>query len=303
MLKRLQILALAAALAATPWLATAEGAIPTALNTTEIPRYLGEWKVTLESDQFEMDFYLNVQDLEGKIGATVDSARQPEPVAIESITHTEEGVDFAFPFAMGEQRFTLHLIVKESAGDLAGTLREENGLFSGDVIGVEGSLDETELRRGKPTEAKLRFGSDKIRITFGSLDVSSEDYAKLETLSDDAVYTYIGSRATKLFTDVDLKFGNTLVKAHNFAPDYPGVYSLWLKRAGNEWALVVNEQPDVWGSQHDPEYDVATIPLTAESIETPQENFLVTLAEQDNGGELKLAWGDKAWSASFQAVN
>ena len=302
MTKHFKTLALAAALATAASVAPAEEAIPTSLNTTEIPRYLGEWKVTLETDQFEMDFYLNVQDIEGKIGATVDSARQAEPVAIETITTSEEGVDFAFPFAMGEQSFTLHLLVKESAGDLAGTLREENGLFSGNVIGVEGSLDETEANRSKPTEAKMRVGEDKIRVTFGSLEMNSSDYTTLTSLSDDAVYTYIGSRATKLFTDIDLKFGDTIVKAHNFAPDYPGVYSLWLKRSGNDWALVVNEQPDVWGSQHDTKFDVATIPLKAESIDTPQENFLVTLAEQENGGQLKMAWGDKAWSTSFVAA-
>ena len=303
MLKRFKTLALAAALVSTGWVASAEEAIPTSLNTTEIPRYLGEWKVTLETDQFSMDFYLNVQDIEGKIGATVDSSRQPEPVAIESITTSLEGVDFAFPFAMGEQSFTLHLLVKESAGDLAGTLREENGLFSGEVIGVEGSLDETDAQRANPTEAKLRLGDDKVRVTFGSLDIETEDYDKLASLSDDAVYTYIGSRATKLFTDVDLKFGDTVVKANNFAPNYPGVYSLWLKRTGADWALVVNEQPDVWGSQHDPAFDVATIPLNAESTDTPQEHFLVTLDEQDNGGELKLAWGDTSWSTTFQTVN
>lgn len=302
MIKQLGTIAMAAALASASWISTAEEAIPTTLDVSEIPRYLGEWEVTLETDQFDMVFYLDVQDLGGKIGATVDSARQAEPYAIETITKTDEGVDFEFLFKMGEQSFTLHLVVEESAGDLAGILREENGLFTGTVVGVEGSLDESEARRASPTEAKLRMGDEKIRVTFGSLAMGSEDYKKLTALSDDTVYTYIGSRATKLMTDIDLKFGDITIKSHNFAPDYPGVYSLWLKRSGENWALVVNEQPDIWGSQHDPTFDVATIPLKEEAVDTPQENFLITLAERDNGGEFKIAWGNKAWSTSFEAA-
>lgn len=302
MKRYLRILSAITVLLGASWMANAEEAIATTLDFSDVPRLAGQWKVTLDLNGNAMDFFLNVEDINGKVGATIDTERQPETRAIETIAKTEDGVDFEFPFSMGDQSFTLHLVVKESAGSLSGTLSESNGLFAGDVTGERGSLEESDAKRGAPTEARLRFGDDKIRVTFGSLKMDSADYAKLNELSDDAVYTYAGSRATKLFTDTDLQFGKTTVKAHNVSPDYPGVYSLWLKRQGDTWSLVFNEQPDIWGTQHDAAFDVATVPLTAGKASKAQEQFLVTLEEAGDGGQLTLAWGDTTWSAPFSAV-
>lgn len=292
----------AALILGSSWMSHAETAVPTTLDFSEAPRLGGSWKVTMDRDGRDMDFYLDVSNLDGKFGATIDTERQPEPTAIETITMTPEGVDFEFDFSMGEQSFTMHLILKESGGGISGELREENGLFSGEVVGTHGSLAESEAKRKSPTEAKLRIDGKKVRITFGALETESNDYETLNTLKDEAVYTYAGSRATKLFTDADLKFGNTIIKTNNVAPDYPGVYSLWLKREGDKWSLVFNEQPDVWGTQHDAAFDVATVPLTAKTTDKPQDKFLVTLEQQDNGGQLKLAWGKTAWSTPFAMV-
>jgi hypothetical protein len=282
--------------------AHAEDAIPTTLDFSEVPRFGGQWKVTLDLNGNEMDFYLTVSDLDGKVGATIDTERQPETRAIEKITHSTQGVDFVFNFAMADQSFVLHLLVKEAGRQLTGTLTEENGLFSGAVTGERGSINEAEIERKAPTEARLRLDGKKIRVTFGSLEQDSKDYSTLSTLASNSIYTYAGSRATKLFTDMDLKFGNEIVKANNIAENYPGVYSLWLKRNGDSWALVFNEQPDVWGTQHNAKFDVATIPLTSKTTDTAQENFLVTLEEKANGGQLKMAWGNKTWSTPFELV-
>lgn len=299
MLKRIRLIATSALILACPWIGHAEHAVPTTLDFSEVERLGGEWKVTLDLNGREMNFYLNVSNLDGKVGATIDSERQAESRAVETITLTPEGVDFEFDFAMGGQTLTMHLVLKESAGGLSGELREANGLFSGPVTGKRGTLKSSEAKRKSPTEALLRIDGKKIRITFGDLEMNSNDYAKFSALPDNAVYTYVGSRATKLFTDADLKFGDTVVKANNMAPNYPGVYSLWLKRDGSRWSLVFNEQPDVWGTQHDAAFDVATVPLTTQTTDTAQENFLVTLEQKENGGQLRLAWGNTTWSTPF----
>ena len=302
MKRYIQILTDLTVLVGGSWMTNAEDAVATALDFSEVPRLAGQWRVTLDLNGNEIDLYPNVEDINGKVGATIDTERQPEIRAIETITKTEAGVDFEFAFSMGDQSFTLHLVVKESAGSLSGTLREENGLFAGEVSGKRGSLEESDAKRAAPTEARLRFGDDKVRVTFGSLKMDSPDYATLNVLSDDALYTYVGSRATKLFTDTDLQFGATTVKAHKISANYPGVYSLWLKRQGDTWSLVFNEQPDIWGTQHDADFDVATVPLTAKKSSKAQERFLVTLKEVGDGGQLTFAWGDTIWSTPFSAV-
>ena len=115
-----------------------------------------------------------------------------------------------------------------------------------------------------------------------------------------AVFEYPGARCMKLFTDLDLAFGETKVAAENIAPDYPGVYGLWLKKAGDGWRLVFNEEGDVWGTMHDPAKDVVEVPLETAKLDAPKEELEVTLtAEGDKAGVLRIAWGDTAWSAKF----
>ena len=139
-----------------------------------------------------------------------------------------------------------------------------------------------------------------MRVLFGSLKVGSPDRASFEQTADGAVFEYPGARCMKLFTDLDLAFGETKVAAENLAPDYPGVYGLWLKKAGDGWRLVFNEEGDVWGTMHDPAKDVVEVPLETAKLDAPKEELEVTLtAEGDKAGVLRIAWGDTAWSAKF----
>ena len=111
---------------------------------------------------------------------------------------------------------------------------------------------------------------------------------------------FVGGRATKLFTDANITLGDTLVKTENVAKDYPGVYSLWLKRVGDGWHLVFNEEPDIWGTQHNPEADVAEIPLTLGTLEVSQDAFLIKLEKEgETSAVLRLAWGTQEWTANL----
>jgi hypothetical protein len=209
-------------------------------------------------------------------------------------------VDFQFEMPFGDQKLLMHLELVESAGSLSGTLREDNNLFQTQVTGEEGRLLVDESQRASRTESRVVLaGDNKVEVTFGNLSVEGEDYAKLSDVPEGAVFRFVGSRATKLFTDADLKIGDALVKAHNVSADYPGVYSLWLKRTHDGWALVVNSQPDIWGTQHEPDADVAEIPLTSAKLDEIQEEFLITLETNGNAGTIRLAWGDTAWSVPF----
>lgn len=302
MINKLQpmLLALAASLALAPTV-TAEEPVATALATAHAERMVGSWVLTFDALGQERTMGLTVTDMDGFVGATLDSPGQPEPRALRTVTAKDDGsVDFAFEMPFGEQKLNMHLILRESAGTLEGTLAEENGIFSTKVTGHEGVLEVDAAHRASPTEARLTLADDKaLKITFGNLSVEGEDYSRLRDLEDGAVFRFVGSRATKLFTDADLAFGDTVVETENVSPGYPGVYSLWLKREAGDWKLVVNSQPDVWGTQHDPAYDVAEIPLQVSKRDETQEEFIITLDEKEDGGTVRLAWGDTVWSTSF----
>ena len=92
----------------------------------------------------------------------------------------------------------------------------------------------------------------------------------------------------------------------NLAPDFPGAYGLWLKKAGTDWRLVFNNEPDSWGTQHDPAFDAADIALshvqrgTSDKDEQP---LAVYLAPRDNGQiGLVIHWGEHVWTADFSVT-
>ncbi len=282
----------------------AETPVATDLATAEAQRMVGSWIITFEALGQQRSMGLTVADMDGFLGATLDSPGQPEPRALRTITKQDDGsVDFEFEMPFGESKLNMHLVLRESAGTLHGTLTEENGIFSAEVTGEEGVLEVDPEHRSSPTEARLMLADDKaVKITFGNLGVDGEDYPRLSEVEEGAVFRFVGSRATKLFTDADLVFGDTVVETENVSPGYPGVYSLWLKRDAGAWKLVVNSQPDVWGTQHDPEYDVAEIPLQVSELDENQDEFIITLTKQEDGGVVRLTWGDTAWTTSFKLV-
>jgi len=98
-------------------------------------------------------------------------------------------------------------------------------------------------------------------------------------------------------------FADTVVEAGNVAPDYPGVYSLWLKRMGEDWSLVFNREGDIWGTQHDPAFDVAEIDLEVQLLDSPVEELDWKLEEADDGGRLRVLWDRYELSASFETVD
>jgi hypothetical protein len=280
----------------------AEKPVASALATSEAERLVGDWTLSFSTPGGPTKLGLTVADIGGFLGATLDSAKQPEPRALETIAKTAEGIDFQFEMPFGEQKLTMHLVVAESAGKLAGTLSEQNKVFSTAVTGERGRFEVAAADRASPTEAQLKVAGKKIRITFGNLNTKGEDYPKLASVPDGAIFRFVGSRATKLYTDTDLAFGDTVVKAANVSPGYPGVYSLWLKRAGDSWKLVVNNQPDVWGTQHDPAHDIAEIQLQASTRAAAQDEFRITLDPKADGGVVRLAWGNTEWSTPFNVV-
>ena len=166
---------------------------------------------------------------------------------------------------------------------------------------TEEELDSVQGKRPDPTETRLNIDGKKIRIGFANLEMGSSDWDLFQNVADGEIYTFTLSRATKIYTDFDMSFGDTVIKAGNMAADYPGVYSVWLKKVGDGWSLVFNEQPDIWGTRHKPEHDVAEVPLALGEIDgEPQEKFVIELEQEgDDAGTLTLRWGTHEWTAKF----
>lgn len=156
-------------------------------------------------------------------------------------------------------------------------------------------------RGGDAGEALLAILGKEIKIAYPKLEAGSGDFAALERLAPGSVHSYDGGRAFKLLTAHDLAFGDRMVKSGNASPDYPGVYSLWLKRADDgSWSLVFNEQADIWGSQREPNADVLEVRLTHSPAPVESAQVDVALDQAgETGGILRVTWGPHRWEAPF----
>ena len=292
-------------LSSGPLRALAEKPIPTQLDVSGVRGYVAPWRLSFDLMGNTMEMFLTIVDLDGKVGATLDSATQSEPGAIAEIEKTEDGLLMNSELTFGGS-FTLKVIIaiKLENDELTGTIKDSGGIFHADLLGVKATQEELDSVQGKrppPTETRLNFGGRRVRIGFASLDTKTADWDLLQNVAQGEVFLHTLSRATKMYTDLDLRFGDVVIKKENIAKDYPGVYSLWLRRVGEGWNLVFNSQPDIWGTRHRPEFDVAEVPLSVSEIEgEPQERFLVKLTQDDvYSVVLEMTWGNLRWTSRF----
>ena len=295
----------------------AAGAQPASVE--EVQDFLGTWNLAAIFQETPVELVLEIIDEDGEVKAALSAALSPEPQLMESITRTAEGLVLAYNASFGTNSIRIEVKVALEAGGVVGSFGDQNGLFKADFTGERGEstglVAEATLaaaaaadapgqppRRRGSLQALLDLGSGKeLRIKHAGLMLDSDDHRSLLATAPGEVFGYGSSRTIKLLTDADLVFGETRVRAFNLAPNYPGCYAIWLKRVEDGWHLVFNEQADMWGTQYDPETDVAEIPLELAELETPREELLVELAEEEGGGRLRIVWGNQAWSASFQA--
>ena len=151
-----------------------------------------------------------------------------------------------------------------------------------------------------------------IQILFQKeLGTDGDDYAALESIADGGLVQLTRGAVIRLRTEVPLRFTDTLVPTDNLAPDFPGSYGLWLKKTGMNWRLVFNNEPDSWGTQHDPAFDAADITLThvqggpsdGSDGDEDGQPLAVYLAPRDDGQiGLVIQWGEHVWAADFSVT-
>lgn len=287
--------------------AHAEDPIKTTLDASEARDFIGTWTLAMDMMGRVMNFEMKIIDIDGKAGASFDSERQPEPVAVEEMNIGEDGkLNLTYDMAFGAQTFSLLVVAGLSDDGLEGVITEKSGLFEAPFTAVE-SVDDPETgeqrrrnRRMSATAATLRFESEKIRITFADIETESKDYEHFQELANNEVFEYVGGRACKILTDVDLTFGDTVIKEGNAHPTYPGVYSIWMKKSGNGWKLVFNEESDVWGTMFNPETQVAEVDLVESASDEEAAKYLIKMDKSDDTtGNIVIHWGAKKYTATF----
>lgn len=143
--------------------------------------------------------------------------------------------------------------------------------------------------RGK---AEATIENQVIEIDYGRPSLNGRDMLAQAPVG--YVWRLGADQSTTLTTSGDLSFGDVTIPA--------GSYSLFAKRVGEDsWELVFNGQTGQWGTEHDPSRDIATVPLEWTKQETSHEEFTILVAALDEGGEIRMMWGENVLSTEFDA--
>ncbi|MDA2938610.1 DUF2911 domain-containing protein [Acidobacteria bacterium AH-259-A15] len=140
--------------------------------------------------------------------------------------------------------------------------------------------------------AQVAFDGKNISIDYGRPLLRGRN---MLGRADSGIVWRMGTdQATSLVTEADLVFGDIRVAK--------GRYSLFAKKLGpDKWEVLVNSETDIWGTNHNPEKDVAAIPLQAHDLENSVEMFTITLESKGpDSGEFHMVWGTKELRADFQ---
>jgi hypothetical protein len=138
---------------------------------------------------------------------------------------------------------------------------------------------------------QLAVGGSDISIDYGRPQLQGRNM--LAQLEDGQVWRLGMNEATTFETTQSLVFGNTALEA--------GKYSIWAKKVSNdEWHLIFNSAADIWGTQRDPENDVAEVPLAVGQLTESVERFTVELISTGGqSGEVLMKWATLEIKAPF----
>lgn len=156
-----------------------------------------------------------------------------------------------------------------------------------------GSRNETALRTPDGARIQVLFEQE--------LGTDGVDFGTLESIGDGDLVELTEGAVIRLRSEVPLRFGDTLIPTDNLAPDFPGSYGLWLRASGPGWTLVFNNEPDSWGTQHDPAFDAAEVDIDhthgGPYVDRPLGVSLVPAG--GDAGRLVIVWGQHVWAADF----
>ena len=166
--------------------------------------------------------------------------------------------------------------------------------------------DTTGLSRGSTLAERnesalvLADGARISALYWKGIDPEDEDYGQVATTAEGAVVRLVRAAPLRVKTDVALRFGQTEVPTGNLAPGFAGAYAVWLRKSGDGWRLAFNDEPDSWGTQHDPSFDRAEIDVAYSRGDGSFRPLGATLVPTGaNSGQLLVHWGPHEWTADF----
>jgi hypothetical protein len=141
---------------------------------------------------------------------------------------------------------------------------------------------------------------DTARATIGAATISV-DYGRPlargrtllgNVISYDRVWRTGANAATQFTTTAPITLAGLSLAA--------GTYTLWTIPRVSRVDLIVNRQTGQWGTEYGRAHDLGRVPMRADSVDTPVEQFTISIEPTDErNGTLAMAWGTFRWTAPF----
>ncbi len=151
---------------------------------------------------------------------------------------------------------------------------------------------------------RAEIGDASVEVNAGRLPLVGVDWDAFSG-HEQGLVKFQTAAAIKLRTSADIVVGDLRVPAGNVSPGFAGIYSLWLRLDdGGQWKLVVNSEPDIWGSMHDPAHDIGEARLE-HSVREGAKSSLEVKVEPSAGsgpGTISLSWGEHSWQTTVAAA-
>jgi len=151
---------------------------------------------------------------------------------------------------------------------------------------------------------RAEIGGGMVEVNAGRLPLLGVDWEALQE-HEQGLFEFQTAAAIKLRTEADIVVGDLKVPSGNVSPGFAGLYSLWLRLDDDgQWVLIVNHEPDVWGTMHDPARDLGEIRLEHSIVEggKPRLTIEIEPPEGDTPGTLTLSWGEHRWQTTVAGL-
>lgn len=132
-------------------------------------------------------------------------------------------------------------------------------------------------------KVEQRIGLTDVTLTYGRPSTKGRKiFGGLEPYG--AVWRTGANGATTIQFSTDVKFGDTEVPA--------GKYELFTVPGEKEWTVILNTASGEWGAYtHDPEKDVARVPVKPVTLSTPVETLALSFTDlKPAGANFTLEW-------------
>lgn len=286
------------------------------LKFSDLGEFAGEWDMTVESES------AGTETVPFTLSETSDAMatgllKLQEPLGeqrINNMTKTDAGLECRYEISAMGQTFKVIMRLALKDGKLEGQIEDEGGIFTipvhgvrkgqGDSVAGAGASDSQRAAlSGRPARqrpgAKTARGTvagQRFELYYGELETSALGMNKIPfSQTEGYIWTPGKNGATKLKSPATLDFGGKQIP--------PGRYGLWAKRTKDGWNLIVNEYPDVWSTQHDPEADLAEVPMTISELAAPTEMLVLKIESEGDGGVIRIEFGSHQLSAPFRVIN